>query len=250
MDEPPRWTIEELTRRAAAALANGDGGSGGVRAAAASRGRDLPDARVVRWYASIGLVDRPVGGRGRGARYGARHLRQLVAVKRLQAEGWSLADIQARLAGADDDALRLLAPVPEQVLAGELTHQAAGSEAAVAAPAAAPPAPPAAPAAARSVDRFWAAPVPPAVEVTAARHGAVSPVAGLPAAPPGGSPRVVPLAGVELADGVLLVLPRPPADTDLPALAEAAGPLLAVLHALGLTPSPSPSADLTPGAPR
>ena len=54
--------------------------------------RDLPDSRSIRWYSTIGLVDRPLGTRGRNALYGPRHLLQLVAVKRLQAAGRELVD--------------------------------------------------------------------------------------------------------------------------------------------------------------
>jgi len=69
----------------------------------------LPDVRVVRWYATIGLVDRPLGMRGRTALYGPRHLYQLVAVKRRQAQGHTLADIQAELTGATDAVLMRIA---------------------------------------------------------------------------------------------------------------------------------------------
>src|SRR5262245_17055321 len=51
--------------------------------------------------------------RGRTALYARRHLEQLVAIKRLQAEGLSLAEIQARLAGIAPKELRALARVPE-----------------------------------------------------------------------------------------------------------------------------------------
>src|SRR5258705_6599545 len=100
------WTVGELVGRAAKALAAGD-----VRA---PKGRvtPLPDVRVVRWYATIGLVDRPLGMRGRTALYGPRHLYQLVAVKRRQAQGHTLADIQAELTGATDAVLRSIADMP------------------------------------------------------------------------------------------------------------------------------------------
>lgn len=242
MEDVPRWTIEELTRRAAAALAGAPATDGVRPGAMTGRGREVPDARAVRWYASIGLVDRPVGGRGRGARYGVRHLRQLVAIKRLQAEGWSLADIQARLAGADDDALGALAPIPDVALAAEAPDVPA-AVATLPEPGSSPPS------GGRRTDRFWASPAAPTVEFTGSGHGARPSPAGSPDLP-SGTPQVVPLTGLELAEGVLLVLRRPPGAADLPVLAEAARPLLTTLHALGLTPSASPSADLTPGAPR
>ncbi|MGH3681855.1 MAG: MerR family transcriptional regulator, partial [Natronosporangium sp.] len=97
------WTIDELAERAAEALA-----SEGVRAPN-GRVAELPARRVIRWYATIGLLDRPLRTGGRVARYGERHLLQLVAVKRRQAEGYPLAAIQAELAGATDATLRRVA---------------------------------------------------------------------------------------------------------------------------------------------
>ncbi len=73
----------------------------------------MPNERLVRWYVTVGLVDPPMSRRGRVARYGRRHLLQLVAVKRRQAEGRSLAEIQAELAGATDEALAAVARVPD-----------------------------------------------------------------------------------------------------------------------------------------
>ena len=61
-----------------------------------------PDARTVRYYQSIGVVDRPLAYEGRQARYGRRHLLQVVCVKLLQVRGHSLAQIQAALAGRAD----------------------------------------------------------------------------------------------------------------------------------------------------
>ena len=97
---------------------SGGGGtpSGAARPAPAranGRVRDVPNERLVRWYVTVGLVDPPLSRRGRVARYGRRHLLQLVAVKRRQAEGRSLAEIQAELAGATDEALAAVARVPD-----------------------------------------------------------------------------------------------------------------------------------------
>src|SRR5260370_30305848 len=69
------------------------------------RVRDVPNERLVRWYVTVGLVDPPLSRRGRVAQYGPRHLLQLVAVKRRQADGRSLAEIQAELAGRAHRAL-------------------------------------------------------------------------------------------------------------------------------------------------
>src|SRR3954470_16526491 len=103
MKNGPPWTIDELGEVAMAALAKGyDGPPNG-------RVRDLPDRRTIRYYTTLGLLDRPAAMRGRTALYGRRHLRQLVAIKRLQARGLSLAEIQARLVGLTDSALAELA---------------------------------------------------------------------------------------------------------------------------------------------
>src|SRR6266545_5142598 len=101
------WTLDELSERVGAALSVGyDGQPSG-------RVRDLPDQRAIRWYTTIGLVDRPAATRGRTAMYGPRHLLQLVAIKRLQARGLSLVAIQAELAGATDAQLARVAQVAE-----------------------------------------------------------------------------------------------------------------------------------------
>src|SRR5579862_1269877 len=99
----PAMSLDELTREAGRLLeesalleAQGDG-----RVAAA------PDARTVRYYGTLGLVDRPVIVE-REARYGRRHLLQLVAVKALQARGLPLADVQARLYGCSNSELETL----------------------------------------------------------------------------------------------------------------------------------------------
>ena len=101
-----RWPIGELAARAAAALAVDYTGAGSGRV------RDVPDVRAIRWYRTIGLIDKPAGYRGRTALYGPRHLLQLGAVKRRQAAGAPLAQIQAELTGADDTRLASVAALP------------------------------------------------------------------------------------------------------------------------------------------
>jgi DNA-binding transcriptional MerR regulator len=64
---------------------------------------DMP-VRSIRYYVQIGLVDRPVG-ETRAARYGARHLEQLLLIKKWTAAGVSLERIRELLQGED-------APVP------------------------------------------------------------------------------------------------------------------------------------------
>ncbi|KDB50436.1 MerR family transcriptional regulator [Sphaerotilus natans subsp. natans DSM 6575] len=73
---------------------------------------DLP-ARTVRYYMQLGLVDRPVG-ETRAARYGARHLEQLLQIRRWSAAGLSLERIRALLQGETPE-LPARAPVPGTV---------------------------------------------------------------------------------------------------------------------------------------
>jgi hypothetical protein len=187
------WTMDELVERVRRALAAEYPGAPNGRV------RDVPDRRVIRWYTSTGMVDRPLGMRGRTALYGPRHLLQIVAVKRRQAQGRSLAQIQAELTGAGEAELRELARVPEKLLVADGL-------------AADPPDGPAR-------TRFWAAPV--RTEVAESRS---------PAESVGG----VALGGVALGGGAILVLPGVPTADDRDAIAAAAGPLLDLLADRGL----------------
>jgi DNA-binding transcriptional MerR regulator len=91
------WTIRELREQVEEQLAGEDAPANGqVRA--------VPDERSIRYYTTVGLLDRPAL-RGRTALYGARHLAQLVAIKRYQSEGRTLAEIQQMLPAMDDHAL-------------------------------------------------------------------------------------------------------------------------------------------------
>lgn len=197
MAEGASWTLDELVRRVAAGLADP-----AYPGAPNGRVRELPDRRVVRWYTTTGLVDRPTM-HGRTAVYGPRQLLQIVALKRRQAEGRSLAEIQAELAGATDETLRRVAAVPDELIVAE--------------PAPQPPAP-----ARRS--RFWADP----------------PAAAGPVAAGNGADAVTRLAAVSLPGGAFLMLPadrggRPDAD-DIQAIHAAARPLLELLAERGLLP--------------
>ncbi len=60
---------------------------------------DLP-VRTVRYYVQIGLVDRPEG-ETRAARYGARHVEQLLLIRKWTAAGLSLERIRALLDGGE-----------------------------------------------------------------------------------------------------------------------------------------------------
>jgi DNA-binding transcriptional MerR regulator len=100
------WTLDQLADRVGAALSVDYDGQ------ASGRVREVPDQRAIRYYTTIGLVDRPAAMRGRTALYVRRHLLQLVAIKRLQAGGLTLARIQRELAGATDAQLERVARVP------------------------------------------------------------------------------------------------------------------------------------------
>jgi len=105
MDAAP-WTLEALTDQVDLVLERC-----GIRQ---ENGQvaEAPNARAIRWYQSIGLLRRPVQ-RGRVAYYGLHHLAELVAIKRLQADGHSLSDVQGRLQAMDDAAVLALAAIPE-----------------------------------------------------------------------------------------------------------------------------------------
>jgi DNA-binding transcriptional MerR regulator len=99
-NEQTLWTIDELSDRIAEAL--DDASYAGVPS---GRVRDVPDLRTIRYYTTLGLLDRPAAMRGRTALYQRRHLLQLVAIKRLQARGLSLAEVQERVLGRSDTTL-------------------------------------------------------------------------------------------------------------------------------------------------
>jgi DNA-binding transcriptional MerR regulator len=62
---------------------------------------NLP-ARTVRYYVQTGLVDRPQG-ETRAARYGARHLEQLLLIRKWTGAGISLERIRELLDGGEGD---------------------------------------------------------------------------------------------------------------------------------------------------
>ncbi|MBI2263839.1 MAG: MerR family transcriptional regulator [Armatimonadetes bacterium] len=66
-----------------------------------------PDARTIRYYTTLGLLDRPLI-QGRQAHYGKRPALQLLAIKALQARALPLAQIQERLYGRSDAELESL----------------------------------------------------------------------------------------------------------------------------------------------
>lgn len=109
----PLRTIAELADAVSLALAGDFPGVNNGRV------RDVPDQRAIRYYTTLGLLDRPAEMRGRVAYYGRRHLLQLVAIKRLQAQGLSLAQVQERLLGLSDSRLEQLAAVRAELPCGQ-----------------------------------------------------------------------------------------------------------------------------------
>ena len=102
MDET--WTLAELVAEAASWIATlPEPKNGQVRA--------VPDERTIRYYAALGLLDRPAAMRGRTALYSRRHLAQVIAIKRLQGAGKSLADIETMWPTLDDVTLGRLTGV-------------------------------------------------------------------------------------------------------------------------------------------
>jgi hypothetical protein len=207
------WTLDQLVAQVAAAL---DGHAG---PAADRRVRQVPDRRAIRWYTTIGLLDRPEM-RGRTGWYGERHLLQLVGIKRLQAAGRSLAEIQVQLAGVTDDTLRQIADLPDQQTRPPVVS-VRGAERA---------------------GRFWAEPVDTRPVVDTRWLVGSDPVvdARTTGAARGGS-AVLRLA-VELADGVTLLVTQTdgravPDPAALSVVRDAARPLLDVLVRHGLMPS-------------
>ncbi len=63
-----------------------------------------PDKRTIRYYTTLGLLDRPEI-EGRQARYSERHVLQIVSVKALQSVALPLSEVQSLLYGLTDDEL-------------------------------------------------------------------------------------------------------------------------------------------------
>lgn len=99
-----RWTLPELASEAAQRIA-------ALPAPTNGQIRAVPDERTIRYYATLGLLDRPAAMRGRTALYDRRHLAQVVAIKRLQSIGRSLAEIQALWPTLDDTTLARMSGV-------------------------------------------------------------------------------------------------------------------------------------------
>jgi DNA-binding transcriptional MerR regulator len=198
----PIWTLDELGAQVALVLAVDYAGAPNGRV------RDVPDRRTIRYYTTLGLLDRPAEMRGRTAWYGRRHLLQLVSIKRMQARGLSLAEIQQRLVGLTDGELSRLAELP----AGWKPEKAK-----LPLPARA----------GRAATAFWRAAPAPVAEAVPADAAVVLPAAS--------TPEEVSRSyqGISLSAEVTLLFPalRPIHADDLEALRIAAAPLLKLLEA-------------------
>ena len=107
-------SLEELSSEVAVQLAE----LGLLGAAPDARVSAAPDARTVRYYTTLGLLDRPKI-ESRQARYGERHVLQLLAIKALQSRDLPLAEIQQSLYGRSDAELGQLIdslPRPQQTV--------------------------------------------------------------------------------------------------------------------------------------
>ena len=222
--QDPRWTLDELAERVETALAVD------YRGQTSGRVRAVPDRRAIRWYTTIGLIDRPVAHRGRTALYGPRHLLQLVAVKRLQARGLPLVDIQRELAGATDTQLAQVARLPASPTARDSAGSplpAGSRDGAGSLPVAETPR-----AVAGRVRRaeFWRGQ---AASYSAA-HASTGPAARV--GDPDQGLEAAALRGVRLGEGATLLLePGRELDAaDMRAILDAARPLLAALRERGL----------------
>jgi DNA-binding transcriptional MerR regulator len=198
LSHAPLWTLAELSAEVAQALAEDAGQANG-------RVREVPDMRTIRYYTTLGLIDRPAQMRGRTALYSARHLLQLVAIKRLQAKGLSLMEIQSQLLGQTDAVLRRLAQLPAHRPQAERPQAEEAPDA-------------------RRRAAFWGAtPAPvPESETTVEQTEEAQKQSG--------NVRL-PLIGVPLDDGVTLLLEagRSLDEMDVEALRAAAAPLLKIL---------------------
>lgn len=203
------WTLSELTAEVARHMALLPvPGNGQVRA--------VPDERNIRYYTTLGLLDKPLAMRGRTALYGVRHAAQVVAIKRMQAAGKSLAQIAALWPTLDVAMLEKVSGIALQVAP-------VGTVAPVVA---APP-----------VRReFWKRPpasVAAPVAATPELAASIATIHDAPAAPPHPPMRrgvsIDSTLTIELTDAIRLLLPAANAEgvqLDLDRIIAAAAPLL------------------------
>jgi DNA-binding transcriptional MerR regulator len=197
LSHTPPWTLSELAAVAERALSRDYAGPPNGRA------REFPDLRTIRYYTTLGLLARPAGFRGRTALYGPLHLLQLVAIKRLQAQGRSLAEIQLQLVGLPESVLREIARLPAD-LEEKLQTATAGAQSDTEA--------------GHAHSAFWSAPPSPAAVSSNVNNALVTPRQ---------------LLGISLAEGVTLLVEASHKleDCDLEVIRTSAKPLLDLLQA-------------------
>ncbi len=178
----------------------------------------FPDRRTLRYYTTIGLLDRPLAVRDRQALYGERHLLQALAVKRLQADGLALADIQARLSGLPAADVAAIAEGRDR----SPRFWAARAAARTASPATASPA---------MSDALTGN-----IATNASEFAPVGPIPS-PTSPPGSPGSAQTMLAIPLASDISVLIPagRILTPDELAAIRLAAGPLLDHLAAAGLT---------------
>lgn len=94
------WSLEELSQHSQRELEERKIPNPGGRVS------QTLSARTIRYYTSLGLVDRPHTYDGGIAKYSPRHLLQLLAIKIMQSEYLPLPEIQKQLFGRDEAELR------------------------------------------------------------------------------------------------------------------------------------------------
>ena len=97
------WSLEELIQESLPFLEEGESG----------RVQWVPNARQIRYYATLGLMDKPDTDNGKTVWYGPRHLLQLLSIKRLQQNGMKLSQVQRVLAGKTLGELRELVGISD-----------------------------------------------------------------------------------------------------------------------------------------
>jgi hypothetical protein len=152
--------------------------------------------------------------RGRTALYGPRHLQQLVAIKRWQAQGRSLSQIQADFVFLTPTDLTEASRVPEHLLADDVPESVPDVV---------------------HRPRFWADRPAMHIDRPATDQPTVEtrPVETRPV-------ETAPVHGVTLGGGAILLLPRPVTDTDRADIAAAAAPLMSLLETRGLIDGRTP----------
>lgn len=99
-EDATKYSIDELSNRVSRLLQE----RGLKNLQQDNRVSSAPDRRTIRYYTSLGILDRP-SIEGRQARYGERHVLQILAIKALQSVSLPLSEIQSLLYGSTDEEL-------------------------------------------------------------------------------------------------------------------------------------------------